>query len=69
MSKKRIDPVAIKQAIKDGQLKVFEKRGCIYIQDVPQLDDIPKELLPDGDCVCILELENYKTNGEIYKCG
>lgn len=30
---KPIDPVAIKQAVKDGQLEVFVKRGGILIRD------------------------------------
>lgn len=60
MSNKRIDPIAIKQAIKDGQLKVFEKKGFVFIQDVPESNKIPKEYLPDGECVCILELEEKK---------
>ena len=47
---KPIDPIAVKQAIKDGQLQVYEKRGCIYLRD--------------GDCgdtVCILKLNVPKT--------
>lgn len=42
--KKPIDPIDIKVAIKNGQLIVFEKNGCVYIQDAPA-----------GDCVCILQ--------------
>ena len=46
MKSKPIDPVAIKQAIKDGQLVSFEKNGCIYIRDGEE-----------GDCVMIMKLE------------
>lgn len=42
---KPIDPIAIKQAIKDGQLVPFEKNGVIYIRDGEE-----------GDCVKILDL-------------
>lgn len=45
MKKKPIDPVAIKQAIKDGQLVCFEKNGKVYIQDGVC-----------GDCVCVLDM-------------
>lgn len=46
MTKKPIDPVAIKQAIKDGQLIVYKTRGSIYIRDGKA-----------GDCVRIMTLE------------
>ena len=46
MTKKPIDPIAVKQAIRDGQLEVFEKDGKIYLRD----GDC-------GDCVMILALE------------
>lgn len=46
MKNKPIDPIAIKVAIKNGQLVVFEKNGNVFIKDAP-----------DGDCVCILQRE------------
>ena len=45
MKKKPIDPIDIKQAIKNGQLIIYENNGRIYAKDAP-----------DGDCVCILTL-------------
>ena len=41
---KPVDPIAVKQAIKDGQLQVYEKRNRIYLRDGN-----------DGDTVCIYE--------------
>jgi len=41
---KLIDPIDIKQSIKDGQLEAFAARGKVYIKDVKS-----------GDCVKILE--------------
>ena len=49
MKKKPIDPIDIKQAIKNGQLTVFEKNKCVYIQDGTH-----------GDCIKIYEFkEDY----------
>ena len=31
---KQIDPIAVKKAIKDGQLRVFIHRGHILLQDI-----------------------------------
>ena len=58
MKKKPIDPIAIKQAIKDGQLIVFEKDNCIYIQDAPV-----------GDCVKIYDKKINKCRDCKWLCG
>lgn len=47
---KPVDPIAIKVAIKQGQLIVYEKDDKIYIKDAPE-----------GDTVCIFNRKEGKT--------